>query len=303
MASNIFRMFAPESSKEDRVKKRKAQLRRAQLTYKERKERYTKNLEDRVAEARINETGLYQEIQNLQRTVQQLTEFIQSQGMQIPDEIRLTIALSPGSAASDWAPQQDYQSPISNLSVQYAGNSMFSTNGLHSSLPEEGRQAETTSDLGNLLRLGDLDPVAVGMQFVLTLESPCVNHLYPSPDKTHEPGGHALTVSGQLASTYPKSVFESHAPHETFCREIPEMSLHSLLTLSSELCPESEITPIMAWNHIRSQPLFGGMEARRLWLLADKLREAAKCHGFGAVVKQDFFEKTMFETLMVDHAF
>ncbi|KAI1750406.1 hypothetical protein F4782DRAFT_509619 [Xylaria castorea] len=310
MASNIFRMFSPESSKEDRVKKRKAQLRRAQLTYKERKERYTKNLEDRVAEARANEADMYQEIHSLRRTVQQLTEFIQYQGMHVPDEIRLAIELSQisegspasqvseGSPASDWAPQQEYQ-----LSVRHAGNIMAPTNRLHSSLHKEGRKAEMTSNPGNLLRLGDLDPLAVGMQFVLVLESPCVNHLYPGPDKTHEPGGHALTVSGQLAPAYPKSVFESHAAHETFCREIPEMSLHSLLTLSSELCPESEITPIMAWNHIRSQPLFGGIEARHLWSLAEKLRDAAKCHGFGAVVKQDFFEKMVSETLLGGRAF
>ncbi|KAI0454231.1 hypothetical protein F5B21DRAFT_504517 [Xylaria acuta] len=306
MASNIFRMFSPESSKEDRTKKRKAQLRRAQLTYKERKERYTKNLEDRVAEARATEVDLYQEIQGLRRTVQQLTKFIQDHGIRVPDEILLTVELnqvSEGPTPSDWAPQQDYQQDY-QLSVQHAGDdAVVPTNRLHSSLREEGRKAETTSNPGNLLRLGDLDSLAVGMEFVLTLESPCVNHLYPGPDKAHEPGGHALTVSGQLAPAYPKSVFESHTAHETFCREVPEKSLHSLLALSSELCPESEITPIMAWNHIRSQPLFGGLEARNLWLLAEKLRNAATCHGFGAVIKQDFFEKMMFETLMIGRAF
>ncbi|KAI0466083.1 hypothetical protein F4859DRAFT_498782 [Xylaria cf. heliscus] len=301
MASNIFRMFSPESSKEDRAKKRKAQLRRAQLTYKERKERYTKNLEDRVAEARANEADLYQEIQDLRRTVQQLTKFIQDRGMHVPDEICLAVELSQapeGSTASDWTPQTDYE-----LSVQHAGDAIVQTNRLHSSLREEGRRAERTSDPSNLLRLGDLDPLAVGMEFVLTLESPCVNHLYPSPDKAHAPGGHALTVSGQLAPAYPKSVFESHTAHETFCREVPEKSLYSLLKLSSELCPESEITPIMAWHHIRSQPLFGGLEARNLWNLAEKLRDAATCHGFGAVIKQDLFEKMMFETLMIGRAF
>ncbi|KAI0443998.1 hypothetical protein F4803DRAFT_283213 [Xylaria telfairii] len=332
MASNIFRMFSPESkvpifivnlcnrhglvlllqyamptqllslgSKEDRAKKRKAQLRKAQLTYKERKERYTKNLEDRVADARATEAGLYQEIQDLRRTVQQLTKFIQDLGIHVPHEIRLAAELSQvaeDSTASDWVPQQDYQ-----FSIQDAGDAIVPTNRFPSSLREEGKKAQTTSDPGNLLRLGDLDPLAVGMEFVLTLESPCVKHLYHSPDKAHEPGGHALTVSGQLAPAYPKSVFESHTAHETFCRDVPEKSLHSLLTLSSELCPESELTPIQAWHQIRSQPLFGGLEARSLWNLAAKLRDAATCHGFGAVIKQDFFEKMMFETLMVGRAF
>ncbi|KAJ2985974.1 hypothetical protein NUW58_g5251 [Xylaria curta] len=296
MASNVFRMFSPENSKEDRAKKRKAQLRRAQLTYKERKERYAKNLEDRVADARSKEADLYREIQGLRRTVQQLTQFIQDHGMQVPDEILLSFGLSQvpeSSTPSGWTPQQDYLP-----SVLHARDAMAPTNRLHPSLREEGRKAEATSDPGNLIRLGDLDPLAVGMEFVLTLESPCVNHLYPSPDKAHEPGGHALTVSGQLAPAYPKSVFESQTAHEVFCREVPEKSLHSLLTLSSELCPEYEITPVMAWHRIRSQPLFGGLEARNLWNLAEKLRDAATCHGFGAVIKQEFFERVIFETLM-----
>lgn len=107
-----------------------------------------------------------------------------------------------------------------------------------------------------------------------------MNHLYPNEDTAHEVGGHALTVSGQLAPVYPKSVFESNRAHETFCREIPEQSLHSLLTLSSELCPESEITPIEAWHTIRSQPLFGGMRAQDLWRLARRLHDATICHGY-----------------------
>ncbi|KAI0532187.1 hypothetical protein GGR58DRAFT_523434 [Xylaria digitata] len=313
MAGNIFRMFTPEKSKEDRAQKRKAQLRKAQLlvilyprlqsivdksnvsTYRERKERYTKALEEHVAEARVNQADLYQEIHELRRTVQQLAGFIRDHGLQIPNEIHLPVELvhvSEDSPASDGLPQPDFQP-----SVQHAGGA---TNQIYSPLPE---QVEPISDPNTPLRLGDLDPLAVGMEFVLTLERPCVDHLYPHPDKVHEVGGHALTFSGQLAPAYPKSVFESHRPHETFRREVPEQSLHSLLALSSDLCPESEITPIQAWHYIRSQPLFGGLEAPNLWYLAAKLRDAATCHGFGAVVKRDFFEKLMFETLLVGRAF
>ncbi|KAF2970650.1 hypothetical protein GQX73_g2862 [Xylaria multiplex] len=298
MAGNIFRMFSPEKSKEDRAQKRKAQLRRAQLTYRERKERYTKALEEHVAEARVNQADLYQEIHDLRRTVQQLAGFIRDNGLQIPNEIHLPVELAhvpEDSPASEWLPQQDFQP-----SVQHAGGA---TNQIYSPLSEQSEQIEPISDPNKPIRLGDLDPLAVGMEFVLTLERPCVDHLYPHPDKAHEVGGHALTVSGQLAPAYPKSVFESYRPHETFCREVPEQSLHSLLALSSDLCPESEITPIQAWHCIRSQPLFGGLEAPNLWHLAEKLRDAATCHGFGAVVKRDFFEKLMFETLLVGRAF
>ncbi|KAI0506371.1 hypothetical protein F5B22DRAFT_624001 [Xylaria bambusicola] len=296
MATNIFRMFSPDSkkSKEDRVKKRKAQLRNAQLTYRERKERYTKALEENVAESRANEADLHRQIGELRETVQKLAQFILDQGVQIPDEIKLPADLNlvPEKApAQEWPSQQDYQhtSGINNQT--------------HSTLREDGPRTELISNSNSLLRLGDLDPLAVGMEFVLTLERPCVNHLYPPEDTAHEVGGHGLTVSGQLAPMYPKSVFESNRAHETFCREVPEQSLHSLLALSSELCPESEITPIEAWHSIRSQPLFGGMRAQNLWRLAERLRDEAICHGFGAVVKRESFEKFMFETLILDNAF
>ncbi|KAI0965060.1 hypothetical protein F4678DRAFT_454051 [Xylaria arbuscula] len=294
MATNIFRMFSPDNkkSKEERAKKRKAQLRNAQLTYRERKERYTKALEEHVAEARTNESDLHREIGELRETVQKLAQFILDLGVQIPDEIKLPDELSlvpKRMPANEWSSQQGYDHSISSQT--------------YSTVREDAPKAESISDPNNLLRLGDLDLLAVGIEFVLTLERPCVNHLYPNEDTAHEVGGHALTVSGQLAPVYPKSVFESNRAHETFCREIPEQSLHSLLALSSELCPESEITPVEAWHSIRSQPLFGGVRAQNLWRLVERLRDAAICHGFGTVIKRESFEQFMFETLILDNAF
>ncbi|KAI1362297.1 hypothetical protein F5Y08DRAFT_341742 [Xylaria arbuscula] len=304
-------------SKEDRAKKRKAQLRNAQLsvdflpfylsfplpqdsfsqynnsTYRERKERYTKALEEHVAEATANEADLHREIGELRETVKKLAQFIQDQGVQIPDEIKLPVSLSPApekALADEWLSHQSYQG------ASGIGNETYPI------MREDSPRVELISDPNNNLRLGDLDSLAVGMEFVLTLERPCVNHLYPNDDSAHEVGGHALTFSGQLAPLYAKSVFESSKAHETFRREVPEQSLFSLLTLSSELCPESEITPIEAWHSIRSQPLFGGMRAQNLWRLVERLRDAATCHGFGAVINRESFEKFMFEIMILDNA-
>lgn len=180
--------------------------------------------------------------------------------MQLPDEISLAVESSrvPSEIISgDWASEQDQQQQHWG---QLTDGTATIANRLHFTPPrEEGTEAVPISSHSEPLRLGDLDPLAIGMQFVLILESPCINHLYPSSDAaTHEPNGHALTVSGQLAPTYPKAVFESpeKAARETFRREVPEGSLRSLLALSSDLCPESEITPVQAWNKIRCQPLF-----------------------------------------------
>ncbi|KAI1283348.1 hypothetical protein F5Y07DRAFT_349396 [Xylaria sp. FL0933] len=293
MSTSIFRMFSPDKSKskEDRAKKRKAQLRKAQLTYRERKERYTKALEEHVAEAKANEAELYREIDELRKTVQKLAGFIQDQGMQIPVELNLLVQTKVLG-----------ESPADEFLLSPPDSQHFDgvNEHVHSTLRERDPTAIALSNPENFLRLGDLDPLAVGMEFVLALERACITHNYPGPDTVHEVNGHGLTVTGQLAPTYPMTAFESPRAHETFCRELPEQSLHSLLTLSSELRHhESEVTPIEAWHYIRSQPYFGGMEARNLYRLIGQLQEAAKCHGFGAVIDRESFEKFMFETLLV----
>jgi hypothetical protein len=63
------------------------------------------------------------------------------------------------------------------------------------------------------------------------------------------------------------------------CRDVPAVVLESLLSLSSELASDREVTPVQAWNYIRCRPQFGGLEVGSLARLARKLRDAVKCHG------------------------
>ncbi len=56
--------------------------------------------------------------------------------------------------------------------------------------------------------------------------------------------------------------------------------LDSLLALSSQLCADGEVTPVQAWNYIRSQPGFETLDVLRLRMLADSLGHAIKCHGY-----------------------
>ena len=39
------------------------------------------------------------------------------------------------------------------------------------------------------------------------------------------------------------------------------------------------ITPIQAWEQIRKRPVVGSLDLRSIMGLAEKLRDAAKCHG------------------------
>lgn len=136
-------------------------------TYRERKERYTKALEDHVADARANEADLHQEIQDLRRTVQKLTAFIQSHGMQLPDEISLAIESSPVAGdiiPADWASGQDqphHQEQLIDGTVSIPNQLQYTPS------YEGGTKTGLISSHTEPLRLGDLDPLAIGMQFVL----------------------------------------------------------------------------------------------------------------------------------------
>lgn len=61
--------------------------------------------------------------------------------------------------------------------------------------------------------------------------------------------------------------------------------LENLLALSTEVCAsDDQITPVQAWNLIRSQPHFGGFELSGLQTLVETLRDIIACHGYVIIV-------------------
>ncbi|KAK6719570.1 hypothetical protein SNK05_002703 [Fusarium graminearum] len=149
-------------------------------------------------------------------------------------------------------------------------------------------------------RISDVDQVTAGVEFVLKIEEPCLDHLHGDLDKPCEPSNHALTVSAQLiaACDYPSPTISSPPPISATFNSLPTQMLERLLSLAPDLSSEGEVTPIQAWNIIRCRPDFGGLDTRSLSALARKLKKAVKCHGFGAVVKESVFEGLVYETLI-----
>ncbi|KAH8895457.1 hypothetical protein GQ53DRAFT_50858 [Thozetella sp. PMI_491] len=330
MASNVFRIFNPNGRKEDRTEKRRAQLRQAQQTYRDRKDRYAKSLEGEVARGKSTESKLRREAQGLRGIVQTLLSFIDQQGIEIPDEIRRNAdsCLWPSESTSPAYSSPDPFTPNYQEAPRLPGSQ--SHGGLNEGF-DGNRQAASSSgvlEIGAWLgppgvRLSDLDPVIVGMEFVLTLEEPCLGHLHGDPDKPEAPSGHALTASSQLLAVSPTSSLQSRksplqsppafpspisSPGSLGAEDIVQVHatkdmLASLLRLAPELCSDYEVTPVQAWSHIRQQPYFGGLEMRTLQLLARSLRDTVKCHGFGAVVTQDVFQKCLGNTLSFGRPF
>ena len=112
-----------------------------------------------------------------------------------------------------------------------------------------------------------LDSTTVGMEFVLTLvsktckipifawsnrllvaknslEGPCLNHIKGDPTTPDNPTGHALTASAPLLC-----LSNIRQPSETSSPwEAPTAILERLLTLTSRLDLQDEVTPVEAWN-------------------------------------------------------
>lgn len=151
------------------------------------------------------------------------------------------------------------------------------------------------------------------------LEEPCLGHVHGDPTKPDEPNGHALTTTSQLLHVCQPSLREEPHALGVSYRSAPEAMLVRLLSLSPDLSSEGEITPIQAWNNILCRPHFGGTDTQSLRILAEKLRDAVKCHGrveptkpllvtatqvnnfasFGAVIQRALFEALVYETLVV----
>ncbi|KAL7798325.1 hypothetical protein V8C37DRAFT_367356 [Trichoderma ceciliae] len=328
MADRIFRIFNPREPKGDPVEKRRAQLRRAQQSYRDRKDKYTKALEAELARARKSEADLTYEVQLLRGKVQILTTRLSENGICFPPEFNCERSshhpnlhadaselTTRNSNLVDGQTQTAVVSPVDmelvpaeestsqgNISTGESSNVQQHD---PNSLARETRRrvtvstakATTPSEFGGKTRLCELDTTIVGMEFVLTLERPCLGHLHGNPKKPEEPHGHALTTTVQLQSSLSLPPIDPKYPVPPSCQNAPAAVLERLLTLAPSVSADGDVTPIQAWNYIRRQPHFGWFEIQHLNNLAEKLRGAMKCHGFGAAVQTGVFESAVRELL------
>ncbi|KAL7922925.1 hypothetical protein ACQKWADRAFT_290716 [Trichoderma austrokoningii] len=318
MGDRIFRIFNPREPKGDPVEKRRAQLRRAQQSYRDRKDKYTKALEAELARTRRNEAGLASEIQQLRASVHILTALLSQNGISLPpefaEEISHSHALhtdesSPASeraqkatAAQEGLQQLDLTSKPANQSspsssdgfnLRHHGSRYFR----RQRPPVPTATITLSAEPSDRTHLSDLDATTVGMEFVLTLERPCLGHIHGNPKKPNEPGGHALSATVQLQSALSLPPIDPQDPKPPPYQQAPAAVLDRLLNLAPSVSEDGDVTPIQAWHYIRHQPHFGGFEIQNLNRLAEKLLVSMKCHGFGAAIQPSLFESTVRETL------
>ncbi|KAI1493516.1 hypothetical protein F5X96DRAFT_666725 [Biscogniauxia mediterranea] len=301
-------------------------------SYRDRKDAYIKSLETEVARSRASEATLIHESEKLRSTVQTLTRLLSQHGITIPSQENPVSSVGHNITPEMYAPE--VRDDTRNNAV-YEGE-MVTEHGTtfdppapgllkgHSIVERQtdllawqdhprkelsyiGQQPETqnasSTSYTNDTRLCELDPAILGMDFVLTLESPCLGHLHGDPDQPDEPNGHALTASAQLQFSPPSSYIKPHEPRRKSSHHAPAAVLSRLLDLAANLCSDGEVTPIQAWNYVRRRPHFGGVEVRSLRDLEERLRRMVKCHGFGAVIEFSALEEAVHETLMLGQSF
>ncbi|EHK24733.1 uncharacterized protein TRIVIDRAFT_220174 [Trichoderma virens Gv29-8] len=324
MADRIFRIFNPREPKGDPIEKRRAQLRRAQQSYRDRKDKYTKALEAELARSRKSEAGLTSELERLRGKLQILTNLLSQNGISLPLEFsnediyhgdtshsaasQLTTRGQPRKA--DGRPsntQSAFTGTMTtnqgsilnseNRNLRQYGSSYFTRDNEPQVPRPRTATATTLAAPRESTRLSELDATMVGMEFVLTLERPCLNHIHGNPKKPLEPHGHALTTTVQLQASLSLPPIDPKNPVPPSYHNAPAAVLDRLLNLAPSVSADGDVTPIQAWHYIRRQPHFGGFDMQSLNKLAERLREAAKCHGFGAAVQTGVFESAVREIL------
>ncbi|KAF1811327.1 hypothetical protein P152DRAFT_419426 [Eremomyces bilateralis CBS 781.70] len=127
----------------------------------------------------------------------------------------------------------------------------------------------------------------IGIDFVLTLERPCMDHMQflmvRSQDSEGEISGHVLMA------TCPPESHVAHSPDDQYPHKMPDMSmpeLVKLLDLSNRLPLDGEITPIMAWVTIRKHPRVLEMGKEDFENIKEALTAKVRCYGFGAVLEE-----------------
>jgi hypothetical protein len=150
--------------------------------------------------------------------------------------------------------------------------------------------------------LGSLDPELLGLDFVLTLESPCLPHIDTPSSPSPSPTNHALTVSACLFHAHPSAPGARQSSPIPW--EIPQASIAQLLALSQSIpLAEGEVTPVQAWDYVRRQEGFGGLGVDRWESLKERLVRFVKCYGFGGVIEREVFENAVFDAFVVGRVF
>ncbi|KAG9694880.1 hypothetical protein KCU95_g6515, partial [Aureobasidium melanogenum] len=148
-----------------------------------------------------------------------------------------------------------------------------------------------------------LDYDQIGIDFVLTLERPCMDHMQYLVVRSHNPEGQPIhhpmerpddaeyehMCGHALMATCPPASHIMNKPGDPYGHRMPDLKapdLMKLLDLSAQLPLEGELTPVMAWMLLLQDSRVPQMTAQDFELVKADLAGKVRCYGFGAVLEE-----------------
>ncbi|KAH0498796.1 hypothetical protein TgHK011_006031 [Trichoderma gracile] len=283
----------PKPDSKPALTRRQELNRQAQRTHRERKELYIKALEDEVLRLKEVFSTISQDKQKLFDENKQLKEVLAQRGIQLPrvsgvdESSSVTQPMSVSASGNSFA--HGSQGGFSPAGTSHSTSMSMS--------PPDNRQLSPAANGADLEQ--------AGIDFVLTLERPCMAHMPFLVDRASEadgaPCGHALMAS------CPPTPFQDLTPDTPFghththhhggggCCEEPlaqgtweltKADLTTLLDLSQKLNLDGEITPVMAWGMVLSHSRFAELAPCDFEKISGELLRKVRCYGFGAVLEE-----------------
>ncbi|TVY65761.1 hypothetical protein LSUE1_G007164 [Lachnellula suecica] len=284
----------PKPDSKPALTRRQELNRQAQRTHRERKELYIKALEQEVLRLKENFSTVSRNKDSLAEENRQLKALLSQHGIPFTGIAGVEdLALQPsngytssGSISGSYAAGSHSYSP----SPQSASSN---SNG-HSLSPTVGMSGMNGRSMAQQQVQPGVDYDQAGIDFVLTLERPCMDHLQFLVERASEPEGdfcgHALMASCPPVPEPDSEIPFGHGPRQNGDAQktwdLSKSDLSNLLDLSKRLNLDGEITPVMAWGMVLGHPRFSDLRQEDFQSLSQELRTKIRCYGFGAVLEE-----------------
>ncbi|KAG8629005.1 hypothetical protein KVT40_002870 [Elsinoe batatas] len=288
----------PKPDSKPALTRRQELNRQAQRTHRERKEQYIKALEEQVLKLKELYTNVTRERDTAINDNQRLRDILKGHG------IHFDMATP---SASYGTTMPSYNGSVSGSASGSFGRQDSNTTGLSPS-PIHSRQSPHQMQSGSAAQIPNnrgMDYDQLGIDFVLALERPCMDHMQYLVVRSHNAEGqpfhhpmeraddmeHEHMCGHALMATCPPFTHVMEKPGEPYPHQMPQditkPDLSRLLQLSATLPMEGgEVTPVRAWMTILQSERLHQMTAADFAFVQADLLGRVRCYGFGAVVEE-----------------
>ncbi|KAJ5321683.1 uncharacterized protein N7506_010813 [Penicillium brevicompactum] len=299
---SAYRTESSDTNKEDHntgnYDRRREQVRRAQKKHRDQKDKNCRMLEDELHKL-YGLLSAMDEIRGLHQENTILKEIMARYSIPLPHILQSNPALAEVSLVGDSGSNQQILVKVPEYQVESdhsvaqccnitTGNPQIQ--GVHDLFDQPIDTLQANHQPKPSYFLGNRRFAQMGVDFVLSLEQPCLFHTQPLGEE--EPSGHALSMQGLLLSSAPSVL------HDKTSWEIPAQQLEKLFELSGSLGLNGYITPVQAWNRIVSRFSIENLPCDKLDMLRTAMIPHIKCYGFGALMEEEIFESLMGTVLL-----